>query len=89
MEISQLAQVTEDRFAKEPKLFIRRLNKATKYAVDSRFSLKIPKLDKDSLRVVGFSDASFASNHDLSTQLGHICFLADENGNSVPIDFKS
>ncbi len=68
---------------------IRRLNKATKYAVDNRISLKIPRLDMDSLRIVGSSDASLANNYDLSTQLGHICFLADNDGNVVPIDFKS
>lgn len=40
------------------------------------------------LRVIGFADASFANNHDVSKQLGHICFLSDRNGNSVSIDFK-
>ncbi len=88
-EISQLAQVTEERYLTEKSKLVRQLNKATKYAVDNRISLKIPKLDRDSLRVVVFADASFANNHDLSTQLGHICFLSDWFGNSVPNDFKS
>lgn len=88
-EISQLSQVTEDRFKSDKNRIIRRLNKAVKYAVDNRIYLRIPKLDLQTLRVVGYSDASFANNHDLSTQLGVLCFLADDKGNSVPIHFKS
>ena len=88
-EISQLAQVTEDRFTREGATVLRRLNKATKYATDNQVAIKIPRLDKDSIRVVGFSDASFANNYDLSTQLGHICLLVDKHANAVPIDFKS
>ncbi len=82
-EISQLAKVTEERFLTEKSQLVRQLNKATKYAVDNRISLKIPKLDPYSLCVVGFADASFANNHHMSTQLGHICFLSDRYGNSV------
>ena len=88
-EISQLAQVTEDRYLAEQPTLVRRLNRATRYAVDNRVSLKISTLEQKSPRVVGFADASFANNHDLSTQLGHICFLVDDQGRSVPISFKS
>ncbi len=59
LETSHLAQVTKDRFKDQRPAIIRRLNKATKYAVDNRISLKIPQLDMDSLRIVCFSDASF------------------------------
>lgn len=69
-EISKLAQVTEDLFANDKSAFVRRLNKSTKCAVDNRVSLKIPALDVDSLRVVGFADSLFANNHDISTQPG-------------------
>lgn len=88
-EISQFTQVTEERFNAERSGFIRRLNKATRYATDYRISLRIPKLETSSLRIIGFADASFAKNHDLSTQLGDICFLSDAAQNSVPINFKS
>lgn len=43
----------------------------------------------DTVKVVGFADASFANNHDLSTQLGHIVFLCDSTGNAAPIALKS
>ena len=39
--------------------------------------------------MVGFADVSFANNHYLSTQLGHICSFADGHGRSVSITVKS
>lgn len=47
------------------------------------------KLDKKTLRVIGYSDSSFANNADLSSQLWHICFLGDKSGAVVPIHVKS
>eukprot|EP00737_Agarophyton_chilense_P000247 gb/GEZJ01000282.1/.p1 GENE.gb/GEZJ01000282.1/~~gb/GEZJ01000282.1/.p1 ORF type:complete len:768 (+),score=79.54 gb/GEZJ01000282.1/:1785-4088(+) len=88
-EISQLAQITEDRYLSSPREAVKRLNRAVKFAVDNRLSLRIRKLDRNSIRVIGFSDSSFANNHDLSTQLGHICFIGDKNDSVVPIHFKS
>ena len=88
-EISQLTQVTEKMFEEKPKDMIVRLNKAVKYATGNRVRLKVPKLDKKSVRVVGFADSSFANNADLSSQLGQIIFLVDKFGNSAPITFKS
>lgn len=88
-EISQLAQVTESMFAKDRSSIIRRLNKAVTYAVDNKLSLKIPKLDRNKLRVIGFSDSSFANNADISSQIGHVVFLADDRDSVVPISFKS
>jgi hypothetical protein len=39
------------------------------------------KLDVKSLHVVFYSDASFAGNLDLSSQIGGIILLKDKNGN--------
>lgn len=88
-EISQLAQVTEAKFDSSKREFLKRLNRAVKFADDHRVSLKIRKLDKESLRIIGFSDASFANNDDLTSQLGHIVFLGDKNIHFVPLTFKS
>ena len=88
-EISQLAQITESVFVKAKSSYIRQLNKAVKLAVDNPVALTIPKLDETSMKVVGFSDSSFANNRDLSTQLGHIVFITDASGRCAPISFKS
>ena len=55
---------------------IKSLNKALKFAKSHPLKLKIARLDPASFPIIiGFSDASFANNHELSTQLGHIVFL--------------
>lgn len=64
------------------------LDKAVKCAVTIRFSLAITKLDQDSLRLVGFSDAALAKNDHSTSQLGHICFLNDPHGKIVRMSFK-
>ena len=88
-EISQLAKFTEELFNKSRRENIRRLKKSIVFAISNRFSLRAPKLDKKPLRVIGYSDASFANNADFSTQLGHTCFLGDATGAVVPISLKS
>lgn len=46
-------------------------------------------LNRNQLHILGFSDSLFANNYELSTKLPHICFLADKDGKSAPIGFKS
>ena len=88
-EISQLAQVTEQMFTSCRRNVINRLNKTVRFAKGNKVSLKIRNLDKESIRIIGFSDSSFANNEDLSSQLGYIIFLGDQHDNVVPICFKS
>lgn len=87
-EISQLSQVTVERFYIERTATIRRPRKITKFTVDNHTSLNILKLEKESLNVIGFSDASFSSNYDLSIQICHVAFIADNKNATVPINFK-
>ena len=89
LEISQLAQVTEEQFNQSKVKCVRRLNKAVRYAKREHVSLVAKRLQLDTLRVIGFSDASFANNMDLTTQLGYIVFLGDGNSSVIPIYFKS
>ena len=88
-EISQLAQITEERFQKERSACIRRINKAVRFAKNHDIAIKVPKLWFETLRVVGYSDSSFANNWDLTTQLGHIVLLVDGNGRAARISFNS
>ena len=62
---------------------IRDSNRAVHYAVTNRVPLAIPKLDHSSIRIVGFSDASFANILDLSTHFRYIILLVDKFNNSV------
>lgn len=69
-EISELAQMTEEMFNSDKKKLVRQLNRAVGYADENRISMKISKLNLSSLKDNGFCDSSFASNQDLSSQLG-------------------
>lgn len=74
-EVSKFAQVTEDMFINDSQRHLKRLNKTVKYALGNPVSIAIPSLDPLSLRVVGFSDASFAKNVENTTKLVyHLCF---------------
>lgn len=87
-EIVTLAQVTEEYFNNNKRECLRRLNGAIRYAIQQRIPLVIQKLDASSVLVVGYADASFANNPDLSAQIGYIILLPDQHVNSEPITFK-
>ena len=57
--------------------------------VKSKLTIKFPKLDLTSLRIIGFSDASFAGNRDFSIQLGYIIFIGDNTDRVIPVFSKS
>ena len=66
------------------------LNKVIRHVHDTPDrTLKHHVLNEDSLRLVVFSDASFANNPDLSTQLGYVVVLADGTGRSNILHFSS
>lgn len=51
--------------------------------------MTIPPLDRDSLSVVGFSDAGFANNENLTSQLGMLILLKGKDDNSCIVRFSS
>jgi len=66
--INRAAQVTSTSFCNR---HIQEFNKAVKYAKATKeLGLSYSHLDKDSLHLRVYADASFASNDDLSSQLG-------------------
>lgn len=52
-------------------------------------SILFPKLNKTQLHIFGYSDASFANNSDLSSQLGFIVFIGDDTDNVITLIFRS
>ena len=87
-EISQMAQITLERFKEDAQAHWKRLNAAIRYATKNVAHLKFASLELNSLRIVGYSDAAFANNHDLKSQLGRVVLLVDDKDNAVPISFK-
>lgn len=83
-----MAQVTRERFDRERLSVFKNCNRIVKHVQIHQIQIQVPKLDISSLCIVGFSDASFASTSDLTSQVGHVCFLSDPP-EAVAIVFKS
>jgi hypothetical protein len=76
----KLSQVTESIFNKERQDCVKQLNKIVSHVhKNADVVLRYPKLDKESLRLRVYADASFASNRDETSQLGFLTFLADKH----------
>lgn len=88
-EISQLAEATEEIFEQNPKERNKGRNRCVCYERDNNVSIKFPKRDQCSLRIIGYSDASFANNRDNSSQLGYTVLLCDKHGSAIPLVSKS
>ena len=65
------------------------LKQSNQYVHDHKASIRIPKLDCNSLRIIAYGDAAFVNNADLSSQLGLIVLLTDDNRNAIPLSYKS
>ena len=61
-EISQIAQFTAERFNDDVRATLLRLNAAILYAHYNTAHPKFLKLERSSLRIIGYSDAAFANN---------------------------
>ena len=62
---------------------IKALNKRIQWQIENAArGLRFVTLEKDTLRLLMFSDASFTNNKDLSSQIGYILVIADEKGNA-------
>ncbi len=84
---SKLAQVTEKTFERK---HVNRFNTAVTYLVESRdLSLQMRKLDMGSLHVRAYADASFATNHNFTSQLGYIVLLCDKYDNASKLHYAS
>lgn len=65
------------------------MNGIVRYAHIDVANLKFSKLDLESIRGVGYSDAAFSNNRDQKFQLECIIFLMDHKDSAAPIVFKS
>jgi hypothetical protein len=77
--VGQINQVTEETASAET---VKMLNKITKYLKKTgSVSLKFPTLDKDSIYLAAYGDASFAGNADIFSQMGGVMALCDSTDN--------
>jgi hypothetical protein len=76
--MGRLSQITPENINSEAIKSCNDLNDYLKKTV--KRNLTFCKLDVKSLHVVFYSDASFAGNLDLSSQIGGIILLKDKNG---------
>jgi hypothetical protein len=66
------------------------LNKRLQWQIDNPTrGLRFVPLDLDSLQLIVFTDASFANNKDLSSQIGFIIVLADKNNQANILHWSS
>ena len=83
-------QVTEEMFEKEHEKMIKLLNTIVKHLKRSLgLILKFLKLDIEPLSLFAYSDASYANNHDGTSQPGYVIFLIDKSKKCQPLACSS
>jgi hypothetical protein len=86
-DLSFAIQVTKDNVGKEEIDF---LNKHIQWQKDNcSRGLKFVRLDKGSLKLIVFTDSSFANNTDFSSQIGYVLVLADSQNNANILHWSS
>jgi hypothetical protein len=69
---------------------VKTLNKRVQWQNENAArGLRFVKLDKNTLRLLTFTDASFANNRDLSSQIGYVLVLADSTGRANVLHWSS
>ncbi len=82
---SKLALVTEKTFERN---HLNMFNTAANYLVESRgLSLQMRKLNMDSLHIRAYADGSFATNHNLTLQLGYIVLICGKWDNACTLHY--
>lgn len=87
--IAKVAQITNRMYQKDPAFFTDVLQKILRRVQTTPLTLFYPRLDKDTVFVRCYADASFATNEDGSSQLGHIIVLMDASNRFSIIKFRS
>jgi transposase InsO family protein len=85
--VSRLAQTIASTF---DKTVVALANKVIKHLKSHpELALRYPELDKRTLRLLAYSDASLHNNSDTSSQLGYVILLADATGLCCVLSFRS
>jgi hypothetical protein len=85
-DLSFAAQVTGDPTDDD----IKRLNRRLQWQIDNPTrGLRFVRLDLKTLRLLVFTDASFANNKDMSSQIGYVVVLADASDRANILHWSS
>jgi hypothetical protein len=84
--VGKLSQVTSQTFSVSA---VTLFNKTLKLAKQHTSGLRFPRVDIEGASLVTYCDASFATNWDLTSQLGFVIFLRDESGHACLLDGAS
>ena len=68
---------------------IKDINKVVQYVKNNRSFIKIQQIEKKSLHIKVYADASYGNLHDGGSQGGLIVLLCDDQNNSSPIAWNS
>ena len=80
---NKLAQLTEETFDRS---HVKEFNSAVRHLLSTcDLSLNMRKLNVDSLHILAYSNVSFATNRDYTSQLGYIVLLADKHDNACKL----
>ncbi len=80
-----LAQITLERLNDSSQAHWKRLNTVIRYTRSNVAYLKFLKIDVNGMRTVGYSDAAFANNNYLKSQLGWIILLMDDDNYAIQV----
>ena len=84
--VAQSTQVKETSFNLDPTTHRKLLNSVVRHIRrTSEQRLLYTKLDKESLRLQTYSESSYSINHDGTSQLGYVIFLADNDDKCHPL----
>lgn len=87
---ARLSQVTQKLYDEDSQLYERLLEKTfERLKATPNVILRYPNLDKKSLRIRAYADASFGANPDGSSQLGFIVLLMDKDNKFAIIKYRS
>lgn len=84
--INQLSQIKATEATEED---FKKLDNIFKKAKNENLKLKYGNVDLQSAEIHVFTDASFANNKDLSSQLGYVILIVDETGNCSILSWSS
>lgn len=88
--VAMLSQVAKNRYPSDFVDQVKELNHAI-HCIKAypRQGLTFIPLDYDSMYIKVSVDGAFANNHDISYQLGQICFSPDDKQNAVGLHLRS